>query len=59
MVKMNIFQAARHEVRSISIKQLLRGCFNTPHVAKRPSKRSALVYIYYAVAPECSSQTES
>ena len=27
MVKMNIFNAARHEVASISIKHLRSGCF--------------------------------
>ena len=43
MVKMNIFNAARHEVLSISIKQPKR-LFYAPHIAKRPSKRSALVF---------------
>ena len=44
LVKMNIFYAARHEVSSPRIKQPRSG-FYMPHVAKRPSKRSALVLV--------------
>ena len=45
MVKMNIFNAARHEVPSISIKQPLCGCFIRHTSRSDLSKRSALVII--------------
>ena len=42
MVKMNIFHAWRHESAEYNHKTTAQ-LFCVPHVAKRPSKRSALV----------------
>ena len=46
---MNIFHAVRHESAEDQHKRTASRLFYAPHVAKRSSKRSALVYFYKGI----------